>query len=568
MDDTPPAVWALCELAAVSYAISSARLGYTLMVSPLYGSTATKQYLDHVVAAGCAIAGIVSVAPQRFLLSLFASMLFVTPIVAYHTARYTARWHDLWKGPLLVHLLAFYPLVVVAISSARLWRGNVVKDSIISRIGYGFVVFLASLGFDKLALLVPGGVVTPTSIFFSLGVFCMAAVYISPPPVLNSVSKNKKKKLLAKPPAPSRSLVPFLIPSAVCFLASLVYPNRPLQPLPYTDPSGKVKVLASIPSTTGRIVVGDNLELGFRYLRADHSLLGGMWLDLPQRKGQIDDSIYVAFALQEAVRLIERPPTPGKRQDNALIIGLGIGVSASSLMYFGTNVTVIEIDPAVYDYARKYFKLPEPNAVHLTDARGWVHEQSVLSTPVHQYDIVVHDCFSGGSVPAHIYTQEFWEDLKKLVAPNGIVAVNYAGYVGSNPSRAILATLLSSFAQCRAFNDKVQSDGAYDDTEFLNMVFFCTNAQQPLTFREAIPSDTFKSKIREMMYKGWSKLEVPLAHIASGKNTSVEQWKKEELDGWVLTDKTNPLAGWQHQSALDHWKLMRTIMDNVYWETF
>ena len=39
------------------------------------------------------------------------------------------------------------------------------------------------------------------------------------------------------------------------------------------------------------------------------------------------------------------------------------------------------------------------------------------------YDIVVHDCFSGGGVPEHIFTTEFWNDLKQIMNAEGILVV-------------------------------------------------------------------------------------------------------------------------------------------------
>lgn len=36
-------------------------------------------------------------------------------------------------------------------------------------------------------------------------------------------------------------------------------------------------MLSSEQSRTGRVVVGDNLKDGYRFLRCDHSILGGRW---------------------------------------------------------------------------------------------------------------------------------------------------------------------------------------------------------------------------------------------------------------------------------------------------
>lgn len=103
-------------------------------------------------------------------------------------------------------------------------------------------------------------------------------------------------------------------------------------------------------------------------------------------------------------------------------------------------MTIIEIDQAVYDAAHRFFGVPNPgpDKLFIQDARGWVRnrsatltESSTTTAPVTDgdlastelYDIVVHDCFSGGGVPSHLYTWEFWKDLKTLVRPDGVVVV-------------------------------------------------------------------------------------------------------------------------------------------------
>lgn len=101
--------------------------------------------------------------------------------------------------------------------------------------------------------------------------------------------------------------------------------------------------------------------------------------------------------------------------------GLGIGIVAQTFMQHGILTSVVEIDPAVYSAARDYFGLPKPYAVYLEDARRWVSRSADQGTDT--YDIIVHDCFSGGGVPAHLFTTEFWENLKRILDPEGIVAV-------------------------------------------------------------------------------------------------------------------------------------------------
>lgn len=102
-------------------------------------------------------------------------------------------------------------------------------------------------------------------------------------------------------------------------------------------------------------------------------------------------------------------------------------------MQHGLSTSIVEIDPAVYSAARDYFGVPEPSAVYIEDARGWVQRQATLGNGT--YDIVVHDCFSGGGVPAHLFTSEFWQDLRKVISPDGVLAVvsvQLSGFDGIN----------------------------------------------------------------------------------------------------------------------------------------
>jgi spermidine synthase len=106
---------------------------------------------------------------------------------------------------------------------------------------------------------------------------------------------------------------------------------------------------------------------------------------------------------------------------------LGAGISATSFARQNIDVAVIEIDPAVYNASRQYFGLPDLDSdrVFLEDARVVVAEKrrQIEHSNADKYDYVVHDCFSGGGVPAHLFTLQFWEDLKAIMNPGGVVAV-------------------------------------------------------------------------------------------------------------------------------------------------
>lgn len=128
------------------------------------------------------------------------------------------------------------------------------------------------------------------------------------------------------------------------FLRNPVLPH-PLQE-PFTHPTLPIRVLSSVQSVTGLISVAEWLPPSkdqsaeteptlhsARYLRASHSLLGGVWMDekvaimpgdepLRDAAGKpLGDSVYSAFTLQEAARLVDSTPKGKKNKyDTALVM--------------------------------------------------------------------------------------------------------------------------------------------------------------------------------------------------------------------------------------------------------
>ena len=108
-----------------------------------------------------------------------------------------------------------------------------------------------------------------------------------------------------------------------------------------------------------------------------------------------------------------------------LVLGLGGGVipSAFARIYPDTVIDAVELDSAVVDVARTYFKYQDSARLltHVDDARVFVRHQ--LRAKV-QYDIIVLDAFDKEYIPEHLLTKEFLTQVKGVLAPNGIVAAN------------------------------------------------------------------------------------------------------------------------------------------------
>ncbi|KAH9006743.1 hypothetical protein EDB86DRAFT_2867952, partial [Lactarius hatsudake] len=572
---------------------------YGRALDPLYGSVPINLHLDKIVWAATFAGAFGPVPSLRSSLAIHGGLIASIPISSYYTALYAARINGPSLGSTLTHLVVLFPVLYVGVSMVKRMatlietsssenstaRFTILPACATSVTGlqviWGSLLDSYRFGLsDNEILLILGGI--------GLALYASSSAFVS---VSSPRRENDEGGSL--PSTHSRRLVPglaaLLFPLLLWWLGPPVLP----QPLtePYTHPSFPLRILSSVPSVTGIIVVGETLPSdtwvpgtpesypsSLRYLRASHSILGGVWIgdkisqrasglpSLDAKGTPLGDSIYSAFVLQEAVRLVDTTDRAIRTgQEKALFIGLGAGIAVSSFARQKIDTTVIEIDPAVYNASRQYFGLPDLGSgrVFIRDARAVVAEKRLAALQhsthdVDKYDYVVHDCFSGGGVPAHLFTVEFWEDLKVIMNPEGVVAVNFAGKIDSHPAKAILFTLQRSFGQCRVFHD-LPPDQLDSIHSFVNLVFFCSPSTKPLVFRSPSEPDYSNSYLRAAIFDTLQEREVDLKHIRGDTRDG---------DALVLSDTKNQLAVWQQDGALEHWRLMQSVFPEPFWATY
>ncbi|KAI0322451.1 S-adenosyl-L-methionine-dependent methyltransferase [Amylostereum chailletii] len=518
---------------------------YQRALDPLYGGVPTHLYLNPVIWAGSILGGLGPAPPGWSTLLFVGSWVVLLPNTAYWAAVYTSRLDDATIGPIATHVLVLFPTIYFGVS--------LMKRMVLSFVGGA-----------------------------AIATWAVSVPLRSPSNTAESDSRIRFSWRLLVP-----AIVISVLPTVLPALAPPLLPHPLLAP--YTRPNFPLRILSSTQSVTGIVVVGESLlpedwqpgtpephPLYIRYLRASHSLLGGVWYGrkaVTKSKGPpsldstgtpIGDSIYSVFVLQEAIRLVDTTDRAIKNgEENALIIGLGAGIAATALNKHGIHPTIVEIDPAVYNASRQYFGLPEPGPgkLFLEDARKTVRlkRRAVDEEPSkgERYDYVIHDCFSGGGVPAHLFSVEFWDDLKAIMNVDGVVAVAY--YLNSNPAKAILSTLKYSFGRCRVFHDA--PDVREDPHGFINMVFFCSPAAKPLTFRSAQSPDFLDSHQREQVLSNFAQREIHPSLIHG-------ETDERNVEKWILRDGSNKLNEWQQSGALEHWKIMRKVLPAPFWETY
>lgn len=139
--------------------------------------------------------------------------------------------------------------------------------------------------------------------------------------------------------------------------------------------------------------------------------------------------------------------------------------------------TVFEIDRELVEFVVDEFDRTTGPGVGLDVVAGDAR-QSLRAVPDGSVDVVVGDAFGSRAVPWHLATEEFVEDVARVLRPRGIYALNVIDGAGLAFLRAETATLASVFpnvvvilgegaADGRRSNSViVASDGAFDAGRF------------------------------------------------------------------------------------------------------
>ncbi|KAK8864447.1 hypothetical protein IAR55_001696 [Kwoniella newhampshirensis] len=487
--------------------------------------------------------------------------------------------------------------IVLIWGGERLWNAILSSSpSVITPNPEKSILFI-SLLLTILSLLVrPSTSTTP----FSTQVNTFLTSTFRPSPQARTAMEKMTNTLL---PSQAFPLILLLrLPLLVLALRQQIF-LRPPTSRPYVTAHGELRILSSERSLTGQVVVAENLKDGYRFLRCDHSILGGRWIrDVPDKNAtdgkrtEMGDSIFATFNLQEVAVLVHRSDWSDSlintlalttdlevglegsedegastAPDRALIIGLGAGIAASAFSKRGIYVDVVEIDPVVYVAAQTHFDLssyPPFVSTNIIDGASFISQLAAMKRSnttseeqldlIPRWDYVVQDCFTGGKVPGEMFTREFWEDLGELMVDDGVMAMNFAGIIKSKASRAVLVTLLSVFEQCRAFGDGFEL--AQGPNDMVNMVVFCTKSYSPLlTFRPPTSTDVLRSPLRSHVYSTFLPHEIQLDTVVSEKD-----WEDPELmlKRGEAEDKLNQ---WQVGTSLATWRAMQKILTPEMW---
>ncbi|RME26440.1 MAG: spermidine synthase [Deltaproteobacteria bacterium] len=181
-------------------------------------------------------------------------------------------------------------------------------------------------------------------------------------------------------------------------------------------------------------------------------------LDGAIQLAQKDERIYHEVLVHPLLLSLERPA-------RVAILGGGDGAALREVLRHTTveKVAMVDIDRQVVDFCRQH--LPEFNAgafddprteLVFDDARKWVESQRRES-----WDAVISDLTEPleGGPSAMLFTREFYESIRTMLAPGGALVVQ-AGAANPIDHRLLVgihATVGSVFDQCRVLISYVPS---------------------------------------------------------------------------------------------------------------
>lgn len=161
----------------------------------------------------------------------------------------------------------------------------------------------------------------------------------------------------------------------------------------------------------------------------------------------------------------------------ALLLGLGGGTLYKQLQQKGFEVDVVEIDSRIEQVAKKYFHIEKELNVVVDDARHYIR------TTKKKYDVVIYDLYHSETPPVHLMNKEAFAEIKQMLNPEGILVVNFYGFLDGKRGRAarsIYKTLLEQQFDVLLYATEGEEKNR-------NLLFMCgkveLKASQPITHK-------------------------------------------------------------------------------------
>lgn len=176
-----------------------------------------------------------------------------------------------------------------------------------------------------------------------------------------------------------------------------------------------------------RVTASDRGPHRVRWLQLNEGWSVHSWLREPE---------YVTGDVWDWMALSALLPQPSDGRTDVLIVGLA-GGTVSNLMtrvlgpiVGDIAITGIELDPEVIAVADRYFDLDRSHLTTIVaDGRVW------LRGSTQEFDLIILDAYHQPSIPAHMATIEFFDNVRSHLSADGLAVLNV--YAPTEQSRIL-----------------------------------------------------------------------------------------------------------------------------------
>ena len=117
----------------------------------------------------------------------------------------------------------------------------------------------------------------------------------------------------------------------------------------------------------------------------------------------------------------------------------------------------------------------------------------------------------------------------------------------------VVQTVLTIFTRCRLFREEAEP-ATGSKTDFTNLVMFCRKASGSFGFRQPTKTDFLGSQARQY-------------HLLPQHEMDPNIFTKG-YHGVVTRRNMHELEQLQYESALGHWRVMRSVLSDAVWENW
>jgi len=122
--------------------------------------------------------------------------------------------------------------------------------------------------------------------------------------------------------------------------------------------------------------------------------------------------------MQAMIAALLFQPSP----QQVLLFGLGGGDIVRQLHFQLPNsqITAVEIDPAIVEVSRDYFELPDSDklTIKIDDAENFLHQD------IQHYEMMLIDIYGGIEIPALLQKPDFYQHCHQQLEDNGMLVLN------------------------------------------------------------------------------------------------------------------------------------------------